>query len=79
MADNIEDEGYTSLTSHKFGESGHQWAHMAIKMAKNMHKWNEMINIQQRKETLVDQKRPVARSVQKQRTRRRGLARYHRF
>ena len=72
----MEDEGYTSLNSHKFGESGHQWAHMAIKMAKNMHKLNEMINIQQRKDKMVDHKRPVARSVQKQRTRRRGLARY---
>ena len=75
----MEDEGYTSLTFHKFGESGHQWAHMAIKMAKNMHKWNEMINTQQRREKLVDHKRPVPKTVKKQRTRRRGLARYHRF
>lgn len=79
MADNMEGKEYTSLTSRKFGESGHHWAHIVIKMAKNMQKWNENINNQQRTEKMIGHKRPVNKTVQKQRNRRRGLARYHRF
>ena len=75
----MESGSYTALTSRKFGESGHQWAHMAIKMAKNMQKWNKMINSRQQTKSFDGHKRPVKHNVRKQRNRRRGLARYHRL
>ena len=52
---------------------------MAVKMAKNMRKWNEMITAEQKQEKLDDHKRSSKMTIRKQRNRRRGLARYHRF
>ena len=44
---------------------------MAVKMAKNMRKWNEMITAEKKSEKLVDHKRSANMTIRKQRNRRR--------